>query len=86
MVSEIGEQWSPKIAPASTLPTAPSMRGWDIDTGAPPETLVSISYITTTTNGVKIAIVPQLVPVAKAIKPATTKTSVGIVAGETSDW
>ena len=73
VVSEIGEQWSPKVAPASTAPIAPKM------TASPPPWATGIAI------GKRIAMVPQLVPVTNETKPATTKTPAGIHCGG-KDW
>ena len=60
-MSEIGEQWSPKMPPASEAAT----------NGASGRPSVSAAG---TAIGSMIAKVPQLVPVEKAIPPATMKT------------
>jgi hypothetical protein len=76
VVSDMGEQWSPKIAPARTDAVAPKRISiWSPPgyVAAPPkETVRGI------TSGSMIAIVPHEVPVAKAIAAQVTKTINGI--------
>ena len=62
VVSEIGEQWSPKTPPASDAATK----------GASGRLRVSAAG---TAIGSMIAKVPQLVPVEKAMPPETKKTN-----------
>ena len=66
-MSEIGEIWSPYTAPASVAPTATRNSG-------------SPSLNTPTTMGRISAMVPQLVPMAKPMKPATRKMMHGRMA------
>lgn len=75
-MSDSGEQWSPKIAPASTLPTVAMQIGLN---GSPtPFSPSGAIFIASSIDiGVRIAIVPQLVPVANATAAATRKTAVG---------
>jgi len=77
VVSEMGELWSPKIAPEKITPTMTATRVWP---SAPPPV---ISQAMGTAMGVMIPIVPQEVPVEKAMKPATTITSAGRTAAGT---
>ena len=64
VVSEIGEQWSPHTAPArqAEIPTKNS----ELVSGKIADTI-----------GIRIPKVPHEVPVAKATRQATTKTSAG---------
>ena len=75
VVSEIGAQWSPKIAPARTELIVPSRIEYCIPApkSAPPPS----DTVRGITSGSRIVIVPQDVPVAKDIAAATTKTSHG---------
>ena len=59
VVSEIGLQWSPKIAPASTEEIAPSRM--------PSVPVGSKATAEATAGGTRIDIVAQEVPVAKAV-------------------
>lgn len=75
-MSEIGEQWSPNIAPAKTeLMTLVSTEYSPVPKAMPPPRL-TVSGIT---SGIKMAIVAQEVPVAKAMAAAVQKTRAGKV-------
>ena len=63
VVSEIGEQWSPITAPAHTAATAAGSRELPANTG--------------TATGMRMPMVPQLVPVAKASSPPTRNSTSG---------
>ena len=77
VVSEMGEQWSPKMAPASTEAVAPSSTTWPVPPSKPtPPPRVMVSGIT---SGMRMAIVAHEVPVAKAIAAAVTNTRAGII-------
>ena len=67
VVSEIGEQWSPKIAPVNT-PLVHTITKPISGLTAQARGMV---------NGIKILIVPYEVPVAKEIKAPKTKINVG---------
>lgn len=75
-MSDSGEQWSPKIAPASTLPTVATQIGLK-GSLAPAGPAGKIFIASSIDIGVRIAIVPQLVPVANATAAATRNTAVG---------
>ena len=67
VVSEIGEQWSPKIAPVNTPlihTTAKPMSGL-------------IAHARGIASGIKILMVPYEVPVAKEISAPRIKINVG---------
>ena len=68
MVSEMGEQWSPKMPPESTTPMA-------IPTGA------SMARAMEMAMGVKMANTLQLLPVEKEVRQAATKMMMHMVAG-----
>ncbi len=65
VVSEMGEQWSPKVAPARTAATPTNIR------------LGSRAATRGTTMGIMIPMVPQEVPVAKEIREETIKMVAG---------
>ena len=67
VVSEIGEQWSPKIAPVNT-PLVHTITKPISGFTAQARGMV---------NGIKILIVPYEVPVAKEIKAPKTMINVG---------
>ena len=69
VVSEIGEQWSPKTLPANVADNDTT-----INSGA-------IELQIGTMIGIKIPKVPQAVPMAKDKKAATRNTTAGINAG-----
>ena len=69
MVSEIGEQWSPKMAPASTAPRAPSIRG-SSTTGAS-----SRFQVMPTEIGISRVMVEKELPVDRAMPAASTNDS-----------
>ena len=64
VVSEMGEQWSPKIPPEMTAPIVSRM-------------LASIATAIGMAIGIMMENVPQLVPVAKAITAPSTKMMAG---------
>ena len=64
VVSEIGEQWSPQTAPARQAEMPTKRRG-------------SPAGNTPSTIGMRIPKVPQLVPVANAMKQAAIKITAG---------
>lgn len=68
VVSDIGEQWSPKTPPPKTA--AMINPGWR-----------PIMLIIGTAMGIMMAKVPHEVPVEKAIKQETRKTTAGIIPG-----
>ena len=72
VVSETGEQWSPKIAPVSIAPVIEKMNVSDT-----PEFIPIIEIAKGKAVGKSRAIVPQDVPVAKLTIDAVTKTTVG---------
>ncbi len=59
VVSDIGEQWSPKTAPANTAPKAGSSRSGSL-----------IEFMMSPAIGIKIPNDPHDVPVENAIAPA----------------
>src|SRR5690554_75005 len=65
VVSDMGEQWSPKTAPAITA----AKPGISI--------VVSIAMVISAAKGSIMPKVPQLVPVDKAITPARINSKVG---------
>ena len=73
VVSEMGEQWSPKIAPSRMAAT--------VTTVICPYMAPSNWNATGIAVGIKIAMVPKLVPVAKEVSPATTNTKAGNTSG-----
>ena len=66
VVSEIGEQWSPQTAPARQAEMPIMSRG-------------SPTLKIGRTMGMRMLKVPQLVPVAKASRQATTKMMAGSI-------
>ena len=75
VVSEMGEQWSPQIAPARTALTAPRRKPyWEPSAKPVPPAKDTVSG---TTSGIMIAIVVHEVPVAKAMAPDVTNTRAG---------
>ncbi len=68
VVSEIGEQWSPKTPPPRTA--AMIKPGWR-----------PMILIMGTAMGIMMAKVPQEVPVEKAMKQETRKTTAGMTPG-----
>ena len=74
-MSEIGEQWSPKMAPASTELMAPNKIEYSPGTpkpSAPPR--VTVRGIT---SGIMMAMVAQDVPVANAMAAEVRNTRAG---------
>lgn len=71
VVSLMGEQWSPKIAPSSTAAAAKIVRG------KPPK-----AWARGTTVGMRMAMVVQEVPMEKATTEASRKMSKGSKRGE----
>src|SRR5690625_3765249 len=65
VVSEIGELWSPHTEPARTAPKLA------IKKASPPGT----AFIMSPANGINIPNAPHDVPVANAIRPATTNNA-----------
>ena len=79
VVSEIGEQWSPKTAPASTeLITPFRMMVMSALESAASMPSVLASGIT---RGIMMAMVPQLVPVAKLTMAAMMNVRTGSQCG-----
>ena len=72
VVSLMGEQWSPKMAPSSTAAAARTVRGM------PP-----IAWANGTTVGIRMPMVAQEVPMEKATKEARPKMRMGSRPGET---
>ena len=75
VVSEMGEQWSPKTAPARTDPSVANR----MDSAAPPmlESSPVSAHAIGPAIGKTIAMVPNDVPVANAMRQDTTKTISG---------
>ena len=73
VVSEMGEQWSPKIAPEKTAPTMAATMVW----------LPANCQATLIPMGVTMLIVPHAVPVEKAMNADSRKISAGNIAGPT---
>ena len=65
VVSEIGEQWSPNTAPANTAASAGNSNS------------MSVTTAICAAIGNRSPNVPQEVPVANAVKPATKKIIIG---------
>ena len=80
VVSEMGEQWSPKTAPESTAPMVAIRMRWLSSVDRPASS--GKWYAMGMTMGVRIAIVAQEVPVENAMNAATTKVSAGMRCGD----
>jgi len=76
VVSEIGEQWSPHTAPASTHAIAEYMMCIPVGSAIPCTTITA--HASGMINGTRIAMVPQLVPVVKAVIAARMNAIAGI--------
>ena len=79
-MSEIGEQWSPKIAPAKIAPTVARNIGSSADAGevADPRRLQANGI----NNGSSNYIVVKELPMDTAMAPAVRNATVGRKAGE----